>query len=256
MKKILLTLLLVPSLALANLINEQCPEHVWSGAPVSSLPSDSTQYICRTNYAVHYRYDTKTAEYVVEHVTLADVTGPARRRDNFRADPAVPAEHQAVLEDYVGSGYDRGHLSPAATNTENDLIMGESFFLSNMVPQVPNHNRGIWRILELKIRSWVRAGTELYVVTGTAYAPDAASVGPNQVGVPTHMWKVIVDRTNNRGIGFFLPNTAIPVKNLPQYIVSISEIEQLTGIDFHPDLPADLSSIETAVDPAAWPGLQ
>lgn len=252
MKQVLLALLLVPSLALANLINEQCPEHVWSGAPVSSLPADSAQYLCKTNYAVHYRYDTKTAEYVVEHVTLADVTGPARRRDNFRADPDIPPEHQARLQDYVGSGYDRGHLSPSAMNTQNDLIMSESFFLTNMVPQVPNHNRGIWRILELKIRGWVRAGAELYVITGTAYAADAATVGPGQVAVPTHMWKVIVDPGSNQGIGFFLPNTAIPVKDLPQYIVSIREIEQLTGIDFHPELPVDLSSVETDVNPGHW----
>lgn len=256
MKKILLAMLLVPSLAMANLINEQCPEHVLLGAPVSSLPADTTQYLCKTNYAIHYRYDTKTAEYVVEHITLADVNGTAKRKDNFRADPELPSNKRAELEDYAGSGYDRGHLSPAATNTQDDLIMGESFFLSNMVPHVPNHNRGIWRILELKIRDWVRDGKDIYVITGTAYEPDAESIGPNNVQVPAYLWKVVVDRSSNKGIGFFLPNAAISAKDLPNYVVSIREIEQRTGIDFHPDLASDLHSIETDVDTALWPGIQ
>lgn len=256
MKQLLLAIFLLPSLALANLINEQCPQHVLLGAPVSSLAPDTTQYLCKINYAVHYRHDTKTAEYVAEHVTLADVTGPAKRRDNFRADSDIPREHQSRLEDYAGTGFDRGHLSPGSTNTLTAEIMSESFYLSNMVPQNANHNRGIWRIMELKVRDWARAGKDIYVITGTAYVGDTVTVGPNRVGVPTHMWKVIVDRTGAKGIGFFLPNAPIPVKDLPNYIVSIRQIEQLTGINFHPQLPAQMDTIETEVDPALWPGLQ
>jgi len=255
MKKLLLTLFLLPFLAVANPINEQCPQHVLRGAPVSSLPQNMTQYICKTNYAVHYRYDTKTAEYVVEHVSMEDISGPAKRKDDFRPDPAIPRQYQSRLEDYVGTGYDRGHLSPGAMNTLNEQVMSESFFLSNMVPQHPNHNRGIWRIMELKVRDWVRAGKDIYVITGTAYAEGATVVGPNQVGVPTHMWKVIVDRKGAKGIGFFLPNAPIPVADLPKYVVSIRQIEQYTGINFHPQLPPQLDRVETEVNPALWPGL-
>jgi endonuclease G len=254
MKK-LLFLLIVPFTVWANPINDNCPQHVLRGAPVSSLPSNMTQYICKTNYAVHYRYDTKTAEYVVEHVSLEDITGPAKRKDDFRPDPAIPRQHQSRLEDYVGTGYDRGHLAPGANNTVNDQIMSESFFLSNMVPQNPNHNRGIWRILELTIRDWVLAGKDIYVITGTAYAQGATAVGPNNVGVPTHMWKVVVDRKGVKGIGFFLPNAPIPVADLPKYVVTIRQIEEITGINFHPQLPPQLERIETQVDPTLWPKL-
>jgi endonuclease G len=255
MKKLLSIFLLLPILAAANPINEQCPQFVLRGAPVSSLPQNITQYICRTNYAVHYRYDTKTAEYVVEHVRLENITGPAKRKDDFRPDPTIPRQFQARLEDYTGTGYDRGHLSPGANNNASDQVMSESFFLSNMVPQVPNHNRGIWRILELKIRDWVLAGKDIYVITGTAYAPGAVTVGPNQVGVPTHMWKAVVDQRGDKGIGFFMPNAAIPVADLAKYVVSIRQIEQLTGINFHPQLPAQLEHVETKINPALWPGL-
>jgi endonuclease G len=255
MKKLLL-LLLLPLSVWANPINQNCPQHVLRGAPESSLPPNMTQYICKTNYAIHYRYDTKTAEYVVEHVNLANITGPAKRRDDFRPDPAIPRQHQSRLEDYTGTGYDRGHLSPGANNNANDTNMSESFFLSNMVPQVPNHNRGIWRILELKIRDWALKGKDIYVITGTVYAPDAATVGPNRVGVPTHLWKVVVDQAGTKGIGFFLPNAAIPVADLPKYVVSIRDIEKITGINFHPQLPPQLDHVETQVNPALWPGLQ
>jgi endonuclease G len=256
MKTLFLTLFLFPLLAFANPINEQCPQFVLRGAPVSSLPQNTTQYICKTNYAVHYRYDTKTAEYVVEHIRLENITGPAKRRNDFRPDPTIPRQFQSRLEDYVGTGYDRGHLSAGANNNGNAQIMSESFFLSNMVPQVPNHNRGIWRILELKIRDWAISGKDLYVITGTAYAQGATAVGPNQVGVPTHMWKVVVDRKGGKGIGFFLPNAPIPVADLPKYVVSIRQIEQYTGINFHPQLPAQLDRVETQVNPELWPGLK
>lgn len=254
MKKLLL-LLLVPFSVWANPINENCPQFVLRGAPESSLPQNMTQYICKTNYAVHYRFDTRTAEYVVEHVRMENITGPAKRKNNFRADPDVHADFRSTLRDYARSGYDRGHLAAGANNTVNDEVMSESFFLSNMVPQVPNHNRGIWRILEVRVRDWVKAGKDIYVITGTAYAPGAGTVGPNSVGVPTHMWKVIVDRTGAKGIGFFLPNEAIPVRDLPNYIVTIRQIEQYTGINFHPMLPAQLDHVETQVNAALWPGL-
>ena len=137
MKKLLIALLLLPLIALANPIDDKCPQFVLRGAPISQLTN--TQYICKTNYAIHYRYDTKTPEYVVEHVTKEAISGPAKRKDDFRPDPDIPKQHQSQLTDYAGQPYDRGHLAPGANNTQNDNIMSESFFLSNMMPQVPNN---------------------------------------------------------------------------------------------------------------------
>jgi len=255
MKKLFLTLFLFPLLAFANPINQNCPQFVLRGAPESSLPQNMTQYICKTNYAVHYRYDTRTAEYVVEHVKLENITGPAKRRDDFRADPDVHPDFRSTLQDYARSGYDRGHLAAGANNNGNDQIMSESFFLSNMVPQNPNHNRGIWRILEERIRDLVLEGKDIYLITGTVYQQGHATIGPNQVGVPQAMWKVIVDRKGVKGIAFIIPNEPVPVQDLPRYVVSIRQIEQITGINFHPQLPPQLERIETEVDAALWHNL-
>ena len=95
MKKFLLAVLLAPVLAWANPIDDACPQFALRGAPVSQLQPGITQYLCKQNYAIHYRYDTKTAEYVLEHITPASITGPAKRKDDFRPDPAIPKQHQS-----------------------------------------------------------------------------------------------------------------------------------------------------------------
>lgn len=245
------------SVAHADQIDTQCPEFVFHGAPVSSY-TDKTQQLCKTNWAVHYLLPLKASEFVVEKINLEDVTGSATRRDDFRADPQVAAEYRAELSDYVGAGYDRGHLSPAAANTRTVEIMSESFLLTNMVPQVPNLNRGIWLRLELRVRNWVRDhNKDIYVVNGAVYGDGFLSVG-NGVAVPTHMFKVIVDAAENKGIAFYFPNDLelrIPQRELPNYAMSIRDVEALAGIDFHPFLPADLEHIETDFDITLWPGL-
>ena len=257
MKKLLTLLLLAPALAWANPIDDACPQFALRGAPVSPQPAGTTQYLCKQNYAIHYRYDTKTAEYVLEHITLASITGPAKRKDDFRPDPAIPAQYQSKLADYAGYPFDRGHLAPGADNTQNDAIMSESFFLSNMVPQVPNHNRGIWKQLETAVRNWVLEGKDIYVVSGTIYQPGYQTIGANKVGIPTHMWKVIVDRKGQKSIAFLFPNAPLPVADLPKYATSVAEIERVTGINFMPQLTLEQQRLETQVpNLAEWSSLK
>jgi endonuclease G len=252
----IISALLLVNVAWANPIDDQCPQHVLLGAPVSKI-KQNTQYICKINYAIHYRYDTKTAEYVVEHVTLEGTTGTAKRRDDFRPDPAIPAQHNATLKDYAGHPYDRGHLAPAGNNTQNQEVMSESFFLSNMVPQVPNHNRGIWKQLETFVREWVvDNGMDLYVISGTAYNKEFKTIGEGRVGVPDTLWKVIIDRKEGKAIAFIFPNTALPVEDLPKYATTVSAVEKLTGINFMPKLPKEKAWIEKiAPDLSKWPKL-
>lgn len=259
MKNLILSLCLIlwPMAAWAGEIDEKCSHHVFYGAPISKN-SKNSQQICRTNWAAHYIYSIKGTEYVVEHIQLSDVTGSSERKDDFRADPAVPSAHRVELSDYAGAGYDRGHLSPAAANTANDRIMSESFYLTNMVPQVPNLNRGVWLRLELRVRDLVRVhGKELYVVNGAIYSSGHAVIGSG-VAVPTHMFKVIVDPKGAKGIAFVFPNVVgnkISQKALPEYATSIAEVERLTGLNFHPQLPANMQKVEKEYDLNAWPGL-
>lgn len=249
--------LVISNAAWANPIDDKCPQFVLRGAPISSIHAND-QYLCKTNYAIHYRFDTKTAEYVVEHVTKESVSGKAKRKDDFRPDPAIQKEHQAQLSDYAGQPYDRGHLAPAGDNTQNEKIMSESFFLSNMVPQVPNNNRGIWKQLETFVREWVLENNmDLYVVSGTIYSNKSKTIGDNKVGVPDKLFKVIVDKKTGHAIAFIFPNAALPVGDLPKYATSIAAVEKATGINFMPLLPDNLKSIKTsAPDLKQWPDLE
>ena len=236
MKKILLAILLLPSLALANPIDDKCAQFTVFGAPDSKVTTKD-QYICKQNYALLHSCSTKTAKYVLDHVTKQSVSGPAKRKDDFRPDTAVTPDCQAKLENYVGTGYDRGHMSPAAVNTINTDVMSESFFLSNMVPQDQQNNRGIWRILELWVRDQAKVGGEFYVISGPIY--DAGYKSINGVGVPTRLYKIVIDAKTKKSIAFILPNAGAPVKDLPKYTASIRDVEKATGINFNPKTAND-----------------
>ena len=212
-------------------INQQCPQHTAHGAPVYQSQAGD-QELCKTNYAVIHSCSKKNPVAVMEHITPQAITGPASRKDDFREDPAVHDQCRSRLQDYAGQPYDRGHMSAAAGNTQNDRIMSESFFLSNMVPQVPNNNRGIWRMLEAQIRDQVKTtGQSLYVISGAIFASGHATIGQG-VGVPTHLYKVIINRATGNVTAYLMPNAALPVADLPKYRTTLQAIEQATGMRF------------------------
>ena len=212
-------------------IAQQCPQFVPMGVPqYSAQPGD--QELCKINYAVIHRCSVKAPVAVFEHITPQAISGPAKRQDDFRPDPQVHEQCRATLSDYAGNPYDRGHMSAAGNNTQTREIMSESFFLSNMIPQTPNNNRGIWRILEMQIRDQVKqTGTPLYVISGGIYDPGHLKIG-NDVGVPTRLFKIIVNKQTGNVTAFLMPNSALPVSDLPKYKTTVQEIEQATGISF------------------------
>jgi len=253
MKTITILLALLFSTTLfANPIDDNCPDHAHpSGAPVSTITQ--SQYVCHLNYAVHFRFDTKTAEYVTYKIDPEDITGTAKRKDNFRDDPAIPSEHDVTLADYAGKPYDRGHLSAAADNSASDEQMSQSFYLSNMVPQNPNQNRGAWRILEDRIRNIAKSGRTLYVTVGTVYTPGYEVIG-NGLGVPQYIWKVVVDAETNNSIAFLFENKPISTQDLSTTITTVTAIEQITGLNFHPESTSIMFE-EVGPDMNFWKGI-
>jgi endonuclease G len=229
MKAILLCL--VPIISFANPIDDQCNQFVFKGAPISDHGSI---FLCKTNFAIHYNEQLKNANYVVEHVTKQSINTNVIRKNNFNEDNSLPEMYQASLSDYHIEGIDRGHLSPAGDNTSSSQSMSESFLLSNIIPQDSHNNRGIWNKLETNIRNYVNAKNELYVVTGTYYT-SIRFIG-NNVAVPTHLYKVIVDPLFKTGIAFLIPNRNVPATSLPGYAMSIAELENVTNINFMPHL--------------------
>jgi len=233
MKKLLLALFFTPVAALAQ-INAQCPQFTANGTPqYAAQPGD--QEICHTNYAVIHRCSVKAPVAVFEHLTVAAMTGPAKRKDNFRPDPAVAPQCQATLADYatVGSTHDRGHMAPAGNNTQTDAIMSESFFLSNMVAQVANNNRGIWKQLETWERQWAaQPGTDFYIISGGIFDQGHSVVG-NGLGIPTRLYKIVIEKNSRNVQAYLMPNAPLPVADLPKYQVPVAAVEQATGMRFN-----------------------
>lgn len=234
MKYLLLILTLCVSFTAHAQINQQCPDLTVNGAPTYQ-PHPGDQELCHANYAVIYRCDVKSPVAVFEHLTKEDMTGPAKRKNNFHPDSAVTPACSATLADYatVGSKMDRGHMSPAGNNTENDAIMSESFDLSNMVAQVANNNRGIWKQLETFERQWAMApGTDFYIISGGIFDPGHFVTG-NGLGIPTRLYKIIIEKNSKKVQGYLIPNAAIPVADLPKYQVPMAAIEEATQMKFN-----------------------
>lgn len=229
--------------AFSNPIDDSCPQHVVWGAPQIKQEGNN-QYLCRAGYAVNYNYTTKVAYFVTEVIKPELlVTKSVSRKDDFREDPEIPAQFRVTLKDYQGAGLDRGHMAPAANFTYDAGVMSESFLLSNMMPQAPGNNRGIWKYLEEYTRFWASKYGHLHIITGTIFDSTAKTMG-NNVRVPSHVYKIVIDAQRQRSIAFLFPNTKLDPKEIEQYVVSIGELEDYTGINFSPALPASLQALE------------
>ncbi len=227
------------------------------GATVSDamLPESTTGAIVRhTYFTLSYSEDHEQAEWVVYELTRERLNKNwVERGSSFRPDPNVRTE-SATPNDYRGSGYDRGHLVPAADMAFNDLAMSETFFMSNMSPQVREFNGGVWRELEECTRDWAREFGKLYVVTGPVLTRQGmGQIGFSKVTVPTGFYKVLLAPDQHRAIAFVLPNK-ISTHPLMEYAGTIDQVEELTGIDFFPKLLTGLNEeLEGSLDKAAWP---
>jgi endonuclease G len=233
MKKLVLALILLLSTTAYAGINQTCGQFTAAGAPKYKAKAGD-QELCHKNYAVIHRCEVKAPVAVFEHLTVTTMSGPSKRKNDFRPDPLVTPACSATLADYatVGSTHDRGHMSPAGNNTTNDDIMSESFFLSNMVAQVANNNRGIWKQLETYERQWATApGTDFYIISGGIYDAGHAKTG-NGLGIPTRLYKIIIEKNSKKVMAYLMPNGPLPVADLPKYQTTVAAVEAATGFKF------------------------
>jgi endonuclease G len=194
-------------------------------------------YVHHLAYGFVYDETHEQAKWIAYCLTKKEASGTIERSDNFEEDPLV-SSGTATDGDYAKSGYDRGHLAPAADMRWSVKTMEESFYYSNMSPQDPGFNRGIWKRLEEQVRDWAWENEVIYVVTGPVLTSNLPNIGSNGVSVPSYYYKVILDysQPSVKAIAFLLPNQSSSA-GIQSFIVSINEVEKLTGIDFFPTLP-------------------
>lgn len=204
-------------------------------------------------YTLSYNEKHEQANWVAYQLTSDKTKKKVSRSNDFEPDAAVPTG-SANGDDYKGSGYDRGHLAPAADMEWSEQAMQESFYYSNMSPQVPGFNRGIWKHLEEQVRQWAIDNQSVYVVTGPVLSEGLSTIGSNKVSVPQFYYKVILDYTQPslKGIGFIMPNASSELA-LRTFAVSIDSVEKVTGLDFFPQLPDSIENrIESSLCIDCW----
>lgn len=271
----------------------QCDDNYPLGRPLvitdTARVENRSFYLCRTVYAVQFDPAYKTPIWAAENLTADRITGAKESRtDDFQPDPQVPLPAQASLNDYKGSRFDRGHNAPAADMKvlENKGLnptqaMSESFYLTNMVPQVGmNNNRGIWSDLEGQVRGWAVHKGQILVVTGPVFVKGYQTIGISRVAVPTYLYKVIIDPKKLNAIAFLIPNQQIVTRrthnldkgnlNYPQtlpnaaidchstctianFVVPVAKVEQMTGLKFFSKIPDNQrSTIINQVNVNQW----
>lgn len=197
------------------------------------IPGKADCIVDREGFALGYIEYHEQPAWVIYKLTQAEVQAQVAKRTNrFREDPEIPTG-SATNADYRKSGYDRGHLAPAADMAFSVQTMADSFFFSNMSPQVPAFNRGIWKRLEEQVRKFALQEGEIMVVTGPVLPKEKSiTIGNNKVTVPDRYYKVVYDLTPpQKMIGFIIPNGG-STRPLQDFAVTVDAIEKETGLDF------------------------
>jgi endonuclease G len=191
------------------------------------------QIIKHEAYTLSYNESHEQPNWVMYMVTKTELeTKVAKRKNNFKEDTSI-VTGSAQLVDYKGSGYDRGHLAPAATFVDNQKEMDESFYMSNISPQEPGFNRGVWKRLEEYERKVAMEKDTVYVICGGILTDDLKTIGPNKVSVPVLYFKIIY--TEGWMMCFILKNEK---SSEPLYMFkqSLETVQKMTKIDFRPTL--------------------
>ena len=235
------TLLAAPAAALAA--PSACPQH-FAGGDAPDLTNQrlaaKTRELCYGGYAVLHSGVTRTPLYAAEQLTRERIAAAdaIQRQGRFHADPNLPRDERAELADYARSGFDRGHMAPSA-DMPDPRQQNESFSLANMIPQNPESNRDLWSDIEAVVRALARRQGVVYVVSGPIYRGERIERLNGRVLVPTHVFKAVYDPQTGQAGAYLVPNA--PGDDWTA--LSISELQDLSGIDVFPALPRPVKEV-------------
>jgi endonuclease G len=220
--------------------------------------NNSDQIVKHTAYTFQYSELNEQPDWVAYYLTKNRLRGNAQRTDDFKEDPLV-VSGSAQLSDYKRTGYDRGHMAPAADFSWSQTAMSECFYLSNMSPQLHSFNAGIWETLENQVRIWADSDNDtLFIVTGPILKDGLPTVGArNKLTVPDYFYKALLRKsaTGFSAIAFVLKHEN-SFQSLYNYAITIDSLEKLTKINFFYKLPSTIQAeIESKIDFDQWPGI-
>ena len=252
--------------------------HLPFGIPLTAGATNEV-LLRNEHYIINYDKDLKVPIWVAYRLRDSDVISAARL-ECFRTDTRLPDPADSPsCANYQGSGFDRGHLVPRADMNRSEAAMINTFMFTNMAPQIGiGFNRGFWAHFESRVRKWAKDRREIYVITGSIFDRDNNGVrdaddDPNkevtepgsEVAVPSHFFKIVMTDLPNQSvdsIAIILPHevftfatsaAALKDQELENHIVTIRDVEEVTGINFNPDIPDTVANvIETTLTLDLW----
>ena len=241
---ILTAIVIIATLVIKDYISNQEQIKVVSGGVTVKantnedfLPTSTTgQTIHHQGYSLSYNEPHEQAEWVAYELKKSHLSNTNFKRPYFEIDEAVKTK-AAHWRNYKKSGYDKGHLCPAGDRKYSQTAHDETFLTSNISPQKHDFNAGVWNRLEQKTRYWASKYDGVFVVSGGVLKGTMKTIGTEKVAVPNQFYKVIID--NNSGdtkMLAFLMDHEDSNKPLYKFVVSVDEVEALTGIDFFHEL--------------------
>ncbi|MEY3979762.1 MAG: hypothetical protein RLZZ375_1191 [Pseudomonadota bacterium] len=237
MKKLLGVLLCLSLLVPAHAQPPSCERHFFQKtAPEITRKSlqSNTVALCFEAFAVLHSGVSRTPLWSAEYLTRDSLKAAREipRADSFHAEPALPPGQGAELADYVRSGFDRGHMAPAA-DMPTTQAQHESFSLANVVPQNRKNNQILWSAIEGATRHLTNLRGELYVITGPVFEGEKLDRINGRVLVPTHVFKAVLDPATLEAAAWLAPNN-----DSGEYqVTSIDSLERRIGFKLFPKLP-------------------
>lgn len=184
-------------------------------------------------YSICYTFTHRVAKYAAHWLTLETISGNQSRTNDYRKDNRV--EGAVGARDYAKTGFDRGHLVPAADMKINRSAMSESFFMTNMTPQRPGFNRGIWQSLERALRKMVKEKGSAYIITAPLLDAGLPQLSKG-ISIPESFYKIAYFPKTREMIAYLIPNFSQKGRRISEFRITVDELEALSQIDFFSQL--------------------
>ena len=231
------------------------------------LPENDLNFIKHSSIVISYNEEHEQANWVAHKINKKIIDGNVGRSNDFRKDEMILSKSSEEADyfsktklssgkyKYNGYGYDRGHLAPSADFKWSEKALSESYFYSNMSPQLPEFNREGWAKIENFLRAYVYSkNVDLLVITGPIYNSNIRKQtrSKNNISIPDYFFKAAVDLVNKKGIGFYVPHEKLE-KPIESYIINIDSIEKITDYNFNYQLNSELEKkIESQLNLEFW----
>lgn len=226
---LLTVLMLIASMSAAAQPTEPLPLSACGHLAPYGLPRShvaNRAQLCRVGLLLEYDLDHKIPVWVSYTLVAQQTLSCLARADQFTIDPALPPAAQSDVRDYRRSGYDMGHMAPNQDLSWSQASQRNSFALSNIAPQLPSVNRGVWRELEAAVRGWAFNRGALVIYTGTVSGRGSLGDGVN---VPAAFWKVVVHQSSGQALAWLVPNQILRGP-LASFQTTVAEIERASGV--------------------------